>query len=96
MQALASRYTGSENADEPANPSQNEKPMRQLVTKPNRQVATANPPPSELGYSGIEARPLELQVIPCSTLPQPSSGDPAKSVACVFSISDAGLVTHLP
>jgi hypothetical protein len=55
MQALASRYTRSENADEPANPSQNEKPMRQLVTKPNRQVATANAPPSELGYSGIEA-----------------------------------------
>ena len=53
MQALASRYTRSGNADEPANPSQNEKPMRQLVTKPSRQVAIANAPPSELGYSGL-------------------------------------------
>ena len=56
MQAIASRCTRSENADEPANPSQNEKPMRHLVTKPNRQVATANAPPSELGCRGHRLR----------------------------------------
>ena len=37
--------------------------MRQLVKKPNMQVVTANAPPSELGDSGIEVRPLALRVI---------------------------------
>ena len=37
--------------------------MRQLVKKLNMQVATANAPPSELGDSGIEVRPLGLRVI---------------------------------
>ena len=37
--------------------------MRQLGKKLNMQATTANAPPSELGDSGIEVRPLGLRVI---------------------------------
>jgi hypothetical protein len=37
--------------------------MRQLVKKLNMQVTTATASPSEFGDSGIEVRPLGLQVI---------------------------------